>query len=99
MIETAPIGRRFRFSLAGETVLKHRRSRITLNFQRSRSYLAKGERETAMIKIGSKEEIALLLALYGVLDKPGAERKQPKRRSQAGSRCSRAQAAAMPQSP
>ena len=34
-----------------------------------------------MIKIGSKEEIALLLALYGVLDKPVAAPKRAKRRA------------------
>jgi hypothetical protein len=34
-----------------------------------------------MIKIGSKEEIALLLALYGVLDKPVVPPKQRKHRS------------------
>jgi hypothetical protein len=34
-----------------------------------------------MIKIGSKEEIALLLALYGVLDKPVAVPKRSRRRA------------------
>lgn len=34
-----------------------------------------------MIKIGSKEEIALLLALFGVLDKPVTAPKQTKRRA------------------
>jgi len=34
-----------------------------------------------MIKIGSKEEIALLLALFGVLDKPVTPPKQINRRA------------------
>jgi hypothetical protein len=34
-----------------------------------------------MIKIGSKEEVALLLALFGVLDKPVTAPKQAKRRA------------------
>jgi hypothetical protein len=32
-----------------------------------------------MIQIGSKEEIALLLALYGVLDKPASTPKRKRR--------------------
>jgi hypothetical protein len=34
-----------------------------------------------MIQIGSKEEIALLLALFGVLDKPVTAPKQTRRRA------------------
>jgi hypothetical protein len=64
--------------LADETGLKHSRNLIALNFVEFLVDQKGRKREMTMIQIGSKEEIELLLALFGTHTQPV---KAPKKRS------------------
>ena len=63
---------------ADETRLKQSRNQIAVNASKSRCDQTSDQEEMTMIKVGSKEEVALLLALFGVLNLPV---QTPKKRS------------------
>ena len=63
---------------AGETRLKQSRNQIAVNASKSLCDQTSDQEEMTMIKVGSKEEVALLLALFGVLNLPV---QTPKKRS------------------
>jgi len=63
---------------ADETRLKQSRNQIAVNASKSLCDQTSDQEEMTMIKVGSKEEVALLLALFGVLNLPV---QTPKKRS------------------